>query len=248
MTKKAKDQIQTPEVRNLAINTSLTKRGSRKYFINVLGVGGVGSNIADFIARNAQNSRTSISVRLRIYDSDTVELHNLNRSWPFRLDDIGRTKVDAVRRNCNEGMTVDNSLAPIAEANAMTVTSETELPMGLTIDARDTLNPSLIHEKSWIKLAYDGGKMISFVFRPSVVVKRLISLGGDGGYVVVPSFFVPAAILAVMSLYFARFKSLVEVTDHRAGAVDFDIDRLMENCMYETEEEEQPANATQLAA
>jgi hypothetical protein len=85
----------------------------------------------------------------------------------------------------------------------------------------------------WLKLAYNGGSEISFTFKPSVVASKVFSLRpGGNSYEVVPSFYVPAALLAVAALNFMRFLNFLEITDHRAGTFSMDIDSLVEEVAY----------------
>jgi bacteriocin biosynthesis cyclodehydratase domain-containing protein len=56
----------------------------------VLGVGGLGSTVADLLARAGVGT-------LVLADHDVVDLHNLARQQLYRTTDIGRRKVDAAR-------------------------------------------------------------------------------------------------------------------------------------------------------
>ncbi len=58
----------------------------------VLGVGGIGSNIAIGLCRLGVK-------QIMLVDKDTVEAHNLNRQQIYSTKDIGEKKVEAARRN-----------------------------------------------------------------------------------------------------------------------------------------------------
>jgi sulfur carrier protein ThiS adenylyltransferase len=59
--------------------------------IGIAGVGGIGSNVAVYLARSGLTD-------LRIIDFDRVETTNLNRQYYF-ADQLGRYKVEALREN-----------------------------------------------------------------------------------------------------------------------------------------------------
>ena len=74
-----------------------TTTGVRKR-INLMGVGGVGSNLVRTICRDARK------FAVRIFDHDVVELHNLNRTSMFGLNEAmtGQTKkVVSIRDRAN---------------------------------------------------------------------------------------------------------------------------------------------------
>jgi hypothetical protein len=223
--------IRTIDVRRLA-----RKRigGDMRHRVNLLGVGGVGTNILAQAVKGVGPER----VMFRIYDDDTIELHNLNRTKLFRLEDMGKPKVLAVRETV--GALNGQALAPasrpdpmIAEAFNVRTDSETKYRIGTIIDARDTLDPTKMHPKTWIKLAYDGGTNLSFTWRPHLVVGMILDLNaGSNSYEVVPSFYVPAALLASLTFNFMRFLNFLEITDERAGTVHLDFDQMIEEISF----------------
>ena len=203
--------------------------GKMRFRINLLGVGGVGSNILDTAALCAGGAESS-RLMFRIWDHDTVEFHNLNRTTLFSLQSV-----------CSDWKKVTQAKERYEEMIAETggeVGGDADLPMGVVIDARDTLDPSKLIKGSWIKLAYDGGSNISFTWHPEVVARMVFSLDDSNSYAVVPSFFVPAALLGVFALRFLEFSNLAEITELRAGTMHLDIDQVARDISYQWEPSE----------
>jgi hypothetical protein len=165
---------------------------------------------------------------IRAYDPDTIEIHNLNRTSLFKLSQVGVTKVRAATE------TARPEVPNLLQATAIMVDSHTPLMMGLTIDARDTLDPTKMPPRTWLKLAYNGGSLIGFTWRPDLVARYVIDLEGgrSSAYEVVPSFYVPAALLAVLALNFARYLNFLEITEQRAGTCTMDIDEVVQTVSY----------------
>ena len=69
--------------------------------ITVIGAGAVGSFATLALAKSGAE-------RIRVFDDDTVEPHNLPNQW-YRLADVGRRKVDALRELVGEmtGVLID---------------------------------------------------------------------------------------------------------------------------------------------
>jgi hypothetical protein len=221
--------LEAGQVRNLV--RKVLGGGKMKYSVNLLGVGGVGSNILWQACRAPYPER----LIFKIYDHDTIELHNLNRTMLFDLDTVGQQKVGAAARACSRRTRLEqNGREPMVRvAQAQRVDGTHRLQMGTIIDARDTLDPTAMLPGTWIKLAYNGGSEISFTWKPEVVVHKIIDLNpGRSSYEVVPSFFVPAALLTVATFNFMRFLNFLEITDHRAGTFFMDIDELVDQTAY----------------
>ena len=214
--------IEAADVRRLA--RRILGSGSMRHRINLLGVGGVGSNVL----RVADHFPSRMM--FRIYDDDEIELHNLNRTTLFQVANVGDWKTRVAFRNCTQGM--------IKDEYRIKTDANTEFMMGTIVDARDTLDPAKLHKDTWIKLAYDGGSSISFTFKPWVVSQSVFSLDSGDSYAVVPSFFVPAAMLSIISFRYAEFLNFAEITDLKAGTVGFDIDQLAQDVMFEWAPEE----------
>ena len=197
-----------------------------RFRINLLGCGGVGSNLlmsAGACTRREEDSK----LMFRVWDHDTVEYHNLNRTTLFTLRGVkyGSLKVMQAKNRFP---------SMIKEVGSMVSGSDT-LPMGVVIDARDTLDPTKLIKGSWMKLAYDGGSNISFTWHPEVVARTLFSLDNSNSYAVVPSFFVPAALLGVFALRFLEFSNLAEITELRAGTMHLEIDQVARDISYQWE-------------
>jgi hypothetical protein len=224
--------ISREDVRNLA--RQRIGGGKMRHRINLLGAGGVGSNVLRFAARTRTYNSMYERMMFRVYDHDTVELHNLNRTQLFRLDAVGRTeKVNAIREALatitNGG---NDATRALADASTERVGPETKLTTGTIIDARDTIDPSCMIPGTWLKLAYDGGSAMSFTFRPDIVAKKVVVLQGGNSYAVTPSFYVPAAILALMAIRFLEFRNFADITEHRAGTYTTDIDELARSVSF----------------
>jgi len=191
-------------------NCGFNKKGST---IHLMGYGGVGTNlynvIRDFPAYHAEMTR------IEIYDFDHVELHNLNRTSMFLTEDVinqkSKLQTSVIGGDC---------FVPNYRENR-----------DLVIDCRDTLNPEIIHEKTWVKLAYNGGNAISFHFKPQDYVRFLLQTGEQSAYEVTPSFYVPASLLANLTLFFMSYSKLVRVAN--PCEVQFDIDSEMENASFD---------------
>ena len=205
----------------------------------VLGVGGVGSNIV----RTAVDLENQL--KLHIYDFDSVERHNLNRSSLFGVNEVinpaitstYRLKTEIVaRRAINlSKMLYRTNIPKITVATRHTkVNPAMTLPRGTVIDARDTMDPTKMHARSWLKMAYDGGSNIGFTFLPYIVAEKVIDLSGGrtNSYEITPSFYVPAAILGVMGFRFMQYPNFTEITNLRAGTCSFDIDTLIDDVSY----------------
>lgn len=94
---------------NAALQKGLTQEQQdvlRNARVAVVGLGGLGSNIAVAL------TRLSIS-QLYLYDFDKVELSNLNRQYYF-LDDIGQYKADALVKHLRQ-------INPYADLHAQVV-------------------------------------------------------------------------------------------------------------------------------
>jgi hypothetical protein len=196
--------------------------------LNLLGVGGVGSNFMRLMCHHEDE------VMVRIFDMDTVELHNLNRASMFTIDDAfsNASKVSAIAASCKR-LASELSVTP---SNAE-IDRDTVLPKGLVIDARDTLNPTKIPAATWLKLAYDGGSEMSFTWLPHIVSKHVVDLsnGRSNAYAVVPSFYVPAALLSILAMRFMQFENFLEITEMRAGTFHMNLDEMVDSVSYEWE-------------
>ena len=196
-------------------------KGKMRHRVNLLGVGGVGSNLLRQALRDSAGER----LMFRCYDDDIVELHNLNRTTMFSLFRLGQYKVSTVTHAANKL----GHPKVIAATYYFQTDSQSLFNAGTIIDARDTLDVTKMSPKTWIKLAYDGGSNISFTWRPDIVSRLVFNLDTTDSYAVVPSFYVPAALLGVFALRFLEFANFREITELRAGTVHYDIDGLIDD-------------------
>ena len=155
----------------------------------IIGAGGIGS----WVALNLALVGTKHIV---IVDSDTVEIHNLNRT-PYTLLHVDLNKVNALdeliaeRRENIIVETYNNILSEI-----LFILKDREFDY--IIDCRDRITESYIEELKQlkakygkVKLGYDG-KSITFHFNPTEV-----PWGEEtNGYRIVPSYLVPPQLLA----------------------------------------------------
>ena len=230
--------ITLEQVENLRF-CEIRSPGGRRRFINVLGAGGIGSNMTRLACRLYND------VAVNLFDFDTLEFHNLNRTSMFPVAESlsgNRAKVHVLARStallarecAPDGINNEAISRAVHSSSLMTVTEDSNLPSGaLTIDARDSLDPTKITPNTWIKLSYDGGSSIAFTFRPKIVANRVIDIAGRSSYEVTPSFYVPAAFLCTMGLRFSQFFNLLNITDMRAGTFECDIDDFMNNASFD---------------
>jgi hypothetical protein len=187
--------------------------GTTRFRMSLMGVGGVGSNVLGMLAKVGCGR-----VKVTAYDHDTVEFHNLNRTLAFQLTDASAgnvPKVQAVERRWPNFVTGVKRCVEAADP----------MPKGsVIVDARDTLDPGKLLPGTWAKLAYDGGTNISVTWNPAVVASRILDIGGTSSYAVVPSFYVPAALLAALAIRFLEFENLAAVPERCAGTLHIDID------------------------
>lgn len=220
--------ITREEVGMLAMRPISPKGSARR--ITVLGAGGVGSNIV----RMACNKASRFYIRL--FDHDRVELHNLNRSSLFSIDNAMRnqTKVGALMEASNW---LSGGSGGVRVVECVEVDKDTTMMPGVIIDARDTLAVEKMVPNTWIKLAYDGGSNVSFTWRPHVVADKVFDLNAhmSNTYEVVPSFYVPAAMLSLLAMRFMEFLNFAEITDRRAGTFLMDIDAMADVVSYQWE-------------
>ena len=217
-----------PRLQMKAISGNTIRRA-----INILGAGGVGSNIVRSLLTIQEDTR------VRIFDFDTIELHNLNRSslFPMALA-IGsstQTKVSVISGSFFKRIPEHRNIE--LSAQCISVNAETNLPSALTIDARDTMNPLHMHASALVKLAYDGGSNISFTWHPKIVADKVVDLNRRSQYDVVPSFYVPAALLGVAVFRFLQFRNFMEIPETRATTTNYNIDELLTDVSFVWEQE-----------
>jgi hypothetical protein len=200
----------------------------RRKEIVLLGAGGIGSNFIRYASRELY--------KLHVYENDTIELSNLNRTSLFHISDIGSTKNDGIRKalgkitRWNRGQTYYYS-----RYVDKTTQFNTNTPP-LIVDCRDTIDQSLLPPDVWIKASYDGGSRLTWYFHPNEVYKYIWTLNNnDGTYDITPSFYVPAALSGVLIRMLMSFDQFVKLDISKAKAVNLDIDTILNSITREVE-------------
>jgi len=93
-------KVNTKTLRTVNIWGDQVHRDLTRLKIGIVGLGSVGSVVAEILARMGMASITLI-------DFDKVEDHNLDRSLGVYKEDIGKRKVDAVKRSIEKSATSD---------------------------------------------------------------------------------------------------------------------------------------------
>jgi len=170
----------------------------------------------------------------------SLKIEAIGRSRKFRI--INRLSYSRVTSQCNPENTNMNLFNEARSKSNLFLRCEkvqnvddlknhlshTRVPRNrFIIDCRDTLNSEVILEDTWVKLAYDGGNDLAFHFNPKEYVGKLLNTGDGGNYDVVPSFYVPANILANTSLFFSIFRPLK--INKKGMEVRMELDDLIEN-------------------
>ena len=152
----------------------------------VLGVGGIGSWVALFLALVGVK-------KLVIVDPDIIEIHNLNRT-PYKLGQVGKPKVQAIAELIYERRR-DVEVLPIKNVED-DVTIEFLKDVEVIVDCRDGekyFTSIELQKKVVAKLGYDGIGM-TVTWNP----RQKESWGEEIRYTITPSYLVPPAFLAVL--------------------------------------------------
>ena len=163
--------------------TNLTQRQrelqlKQYHTITIIGVGGVGSWVAYFLAISGQVKR------LILIDPDKVEVHNLNRT-PYREKDIGQYKVLALKDIITEsGRPVDITVITDKYKGTKTLT-------GRVIDCRDVVDE---HTVGNISVGYDGRNMTIHI---NPKPDKIFRTDDQRGYYQ-PSYVVPPVLAGIM--------------------------------------------------
>ena len=161
--------------------------------IAIIGVGGIGSWVAFFAALSGRIKE------IELWDPDKIEMTNLNRT-PFRLEDVGKYKVDAIcqiidERRMNSKMDLVRKKEKALKGS---FGNKYEFDYNVIIDCRDGLYVEDFEEiKSFakvIKLSYDG---LSVTY-DSDFANRGVWGETRGTYTIDPSFLCPCTFLATM--------------------------------------------------
>ena len=81
--------------------------------VTLVGAGGIGTHLATMLCTHGVGE-------IDLVDEDTIELSNLTRQWPFKEEDIGKKKVDALAhylRERNSDCRINTASVRIVEAN-----------------------------------------------------------------------------------------------------------------------------------
>jgi tRNA A37 threonylcarbamoyladenosine dehydratase len=157
------------------------------YTITVVGVGGVGFWVAKFAAMSGISE-------IHLFDDDTIEYHNLNRlDIPEKF--IGRNKADV-------GKIIINNIRPDCKVKAFGMRlreymfPKTDWLIDCTDELKSQEENQVIaqkHNASYMKVGYDGE---SFSINDRVAEWGEV----EDGYVVVPSWCVPASIVGALAV------------------------------------------------
>jgi len=157
----------------------------------VIGLGGIGSWVALNLALTGQIKK------LVMYDSDTIENTNLNRTL-FRICDIGRNKTDVVlelilERRIDIDIVIYNEKY---DENSLEVLKGKGSYPEVVIDCRDNIFKDIKqfseHTKVW-KLGYDG---LSVTIDGNPRHTTVMGTSARGNYDIVPSFVCSAQLVA----------------------------------------------------
>jgi molybdopterin/thiamine biosynthesis adenylyltransferase len=155
--------------------------------ITVVGVGGVGFWTAKFAAM------TGIE-EIHLFDPDTIETHNLNRlDLPLKF--VGKNKADV-------GRLVISTIRPDCKIKAFGMKLQ-EYMFGSTdwlVDCTDNFESqeknyqiALNHGANYMKVGYDGEQFS--------INNKVAEWGeAEDGYVVIPSWCVPASIVGALAV------------------------------------------------
>jgi len=129
--------------------------------IGIAGVGGLGSNVAVSLARAGIGT-------LVLTDFDVVEPSNLNRQQ-FFIDQLGKTKVDALRENLvriNPFSSYEIHHLKLDAGNISQIYSDVEI----LVEAFDGVEMKLMLIETWVK---------NFPNRPLIVGSGIAGYGGN---------------------------------------------------------------------
>ena len=192
---------------------------------SIVGVGGVGAWVAIDLAMTGAKA-------INIFDSDVLEVHNLNR-LPFTTDDIGKPKVQIVKDFI---LKMRPDIKVIMNGNATEITKE--LLRGSIVDCTDRVATQAFLQEYCIsnslpyyRLGYDGHHMtVIDGSHPKAPRIKSVWDNGDGqeGYSTVPSWLVPPQIAAGLVTYMMCTPSRLapvnmdirEIFDYAATKVD----------------------------
>jgi len=170
--------------------------------IAIVGCGGVGTWVAIYSAMGGVPS-------IKLFDRDTIEIHNLNR-LPYSMDALGKKKVHVLRDyivKIRPNIEVFAFDARLTRNNASLVQ---DCP--IVFDCTDSSRSHRLLESLWddgyfdvlIRASYDGEHI---TLAKNFHLEKA-SWGDDlEGYQIVPSWVVPASFVAQMACFLAYSSS-----------------------------------------
>jgi len=179
----------------------------------VIGAGGVGSWVAVYLAMVGFGY-------ISIYDSDKVEMTNLNRCFAFKASDVGRYKVDAIEDLIHERRPLCGVITYKEKLHDVN-----KLKGAFVFDCTDSTQFKRLVEgvyakwrageiewddenywKHYVKLGYDG---FSMTYDETT---QDFCLGEDSPYTITNSIFSAASVLAALAVQEAIVPKLAEIT------------------------------------
>ena len=140
--------------------------------ILLIGAGGVGSWLTLFLSR--------IGYQIYLVDFDIIEIHNLS-GQTFRIEDIGRLKVDSVQSltrylGCTNNIIIDNTLFKFA--NIQNIESYDIFISAVdTVDARfhlfETFKRSNIQRKLYIEARLSAESFQLYIFDETITSTQI---------------------------------------------------------------------------
>jgi len=189
--------------------TAVSRRFVKSTRPLVIGVGGIGTWVAIFFAMAGVEE-------LILVDPDVVEIHNLNR-LPFTLDAVGKPKVEVVKefiKKIRPNCLVFTYQKRFEEVEQTLLIHDPSVVIS-TVDDLKTMNEVRKwcekHKLLLIEANYDyRGDQNDWAFSivkssPSNINKlsRWDFEVGEGGYRVIPSYVVPAVLVASLVVHIA---------------------------------------------
>jgi tRNA A37 threonylcarbamoyladenosine dehydratase len=156
--------------------------------VGIVGLGGVGFWAAKFMAMSGVND-------FQLFDNDIIEIHNLNR-LDLPMSAIGKNKADVAK-------SVINHIRPDANVRSVPFLFKGDYLSGkvdLILDCTDKVESQKMVQSyakdkkiKYVKVGYDG---------THITVANKVATWGEsqGGYVITPSWVVPAAMVAAMAV------------------------------------------------
>lgn len=155
--------------------------------VSVVGTGGVGYWVAKYLAMSGIE-------KMYLYDPDVLEETNLNRI-DLTIESLGKNKADITRD-------MINVIRPMASVISFPFKylKHTAIKTDWIIDCTDKIDSQILNQEiannlgsKYVKAGYDGTR---------ISISDSVGEWGEsaGGYTIVPSWVVPASIVAAMTV------------------------------------------------